>query len=1135
SAFFARALKDERFELSGQDGARFLREAAEFRDGAELLYQLTDPQRNGAKILKRALCCEDSVDYYRRSVVPFLARLGQDDMCLGTCKNDLNAVVDVVFAVPGFRRALRQTAEASTDHLAALSWFCLKAAGLRSDARTDSDWRTLADLLIAREAPCAKSLKAVFSGSEREAKRMMRASLVDVSESMPGGRHDNDRFDYRSTQIVPTVQEIQCVKPPYLPPPVSESPIDDEVAATLDRQFRLLREDMVGPMRLGLQNLVRAKHTTPGGSFAYDAVAFEGIETHPRPCLVASCELPPRHRGARLKGGEALEYWRSPSGAKNFPLGSLVALVNKREGRVEYVATIVRAEPDELASRDTFRNNRARPRVGLAFARDLDAYELADILRGLGRVTSTSLVRVCAGYFTYEPVLSCLQKMHSIPFAEELVYGKKPGVATYLAGLDVDAEIENLERSDGFEYDPSQRDALRLALATRVSVTVGPPGTGKTHLGVRLAELIYRSTTERILILTFTNHALDEFLGNLIERSITNVVRVGGRCQAQKLEKYTLQKKQQDLFNQQRSNPWSSSSCSSFDRRRYGALKQRKSECDQQISYLRKDLSKQRSWAAIQKFLEAYDPAAHESLTVPGRRRTSEPNTGEFVVVGPNGQSFKPNHLYRRWLSGYDRGDDYSRQNPRGVWSLDKQARLDLKSKWEDEISSEAREQLAEVLLEYEEVQNKLSALKEDDWRAILEQSRVIGCTTTGAARSNNQSPLKHVLEDVNISVVVIEEAGEVLEAHTLTSLQSGLKHLIMIGDHKQLRPKLEHYPLTVSAKRGFDFNVSLFERLVRSKDFPHGELSVQHRMRPEISQFIRSTTYPTLQDGPGTLSRDRVRGLTHNVLFVDHDEPEDAYAADLDDESHHHDPSNKVNRHEVAMVSAIVRYVLQQDYDPSQVVVLTPYLGQLQEIRHELRRANLGSLVGELDADDLEDDDDAESPTSSLPKKDSSVRVATIDNFQGEENDIVIASLVRSNPDGKIGFLNEPERVNVLLSRARLCEIIIGSSKTLRKAAAAGNSCWTKILDDMADQGLIHRGLPARCENHPDLPPRLLDTLKDFETRAADGGCHRPCEAVLKCGHACPLKCHPFDRKHHKQHAICSAPVIDYCKEGHV
>ena len=57
-----------------------------------------------------------------------------------------------------------------------------------------------------------------------------------------------------------------------------------------------------------------------------------------------------------------------------------------------------------------------------------------------------------------------------------------------------------------------------------------------------------------------------------------------------------------------------------------------------------------------------------------------------------------------------------------------------------------------------------------------------------------------------------------------------------------------------------------------------------------------------------------------------------------------------------------------------------------------------------------------------------SAIRVATIDNYQGEEAKIVLISLVRSNEMGQIGFLKEPERVNVMLSRARECKIIFGN-----------------------------------------------------------------------------------------------------------
>lgn len=75
----------------------------------------------------------------------------------------------------------------------------------------------------------------------------------------------------------------------------------------------------------------------------------------------------------------------------------------------------------------------------------------------------------------------------------------------------------------------------------------------------------------------------------------------------------------------------------------------------------------------------------------------------------------------------------------------------------------------------------------------------------------------------------MVEEAAEILEAHVLTTLGADTQHLIMIGDHKQLRPKVEHYDLSVQAGQGHSLNVSLFERLVLA-GLPCATLAVQHR-----------------------------------------------------------------------------------------------------------------------------------------------------------------------------------------------------------------------------------------------------------------------------------------------------------------
>ena len=87
--------------------------------------------------------------------------------------------------------------------------------------------------------------------------------------------------------------------------------------------------------------------------------------------------------------------------------------------------------------------------------------------------------------------------------------------------------------------------------------------------------------------------------------------------------------------------------------------------------------------------------------------------------------------------------------------------------------------------------------------------NRIIGCTSSGAASNAD------ILESIAPGVVLVEEAGELLEAHLLAGTHTSVKHLILIGDHKQLRPKVENHALSVVSGNGYDLNRSLFERLV--------------------------------------------------------------------------------------------------------------------------------------------------------------------------------------------------------------------------------------------------------------------------------------------------------------------------------
>ncbi|CAL4077468.1 unnamed protein product, partial [Meganyctiphanes norvegica] len=96
---------------------------------------------------------------------------------------------------------------------------------------------------------------------------------------------------------------------------------------------------------------------------------------------------------------------------------------------------------------------------------------------------------------------------------------------------------------------------------------------------------------------------------------------------------------------------------------------------------------------------------------------------------------------------------------------------------------------------------------KEQEYLFIMRKASVVGMTTTGAATYNS------ILKLLAPSIVIIEEAAEILESHVITSMTSKCKHLIMIGDHQQLKPSATVYEL---AKK-YNLETSLFERMVKN------------------------------------------------------------------------------------------------------------------------------------------------------------------------------------------------------------------------------------------------------------------------------------------------------------------------------
>lgn len=122
------------------------------------------------------------------------------------------------------------------------------------------------------------------------------------------------------------------------------------------------------------------------------------------------------------------------------------------------------------------------------------------------------------------------------------------------------------------------------------------------------------------------------------------------------------------------------------------------------------------------------------------------------------------------------------------------------------------------------------------------------------------------------------------------------------------------------------------------------------------------------------------------------------------------------------------------------------------------------------------------------------------------------------------------PERLNVLLSRARNALIIIGDSETFL-ASKKGASTWKPFFDLLKQTNSIHDGFLVKCEQHPDRQ-NVLKQPSDFDELCPDGGCSAPCGIKLSCGlHECPQRCHTLT-DHSKM--ACLALVRDRCPRQH-
>ncbi|KAL2525251.1 Regulator of nonsense transcripts 1-like protein [Abeliophyllum distichum] len=310
--------------------------------------------------------------------------------------------------------------------------------------------------------------------------------------------------------------------------------------------------------------------------------------------------------------------------------------------------------------------------------------------------------------------------------------------------------------------------------------------------------------------------------------------------------------------------------------------------------------------------------------------------------------------------------------------------------------------------------EKKYKALKRATEREISQSADVICCTCVGAGDPR--------LSNFRFRQVLIDESTQATEPECLIPLVLGAKQVVLVGDHCQLGPVIM---CKKAARAGLA--QSLFERLVLLGVKPI-RLQVQYRMHPALSEFPSNSFYEgTLQNGV-TINERQSPGIDfpwpvpNRPMF---------FYVQMGQEEISASGTSYLNRTEAANVEKIVTTFLKSGVVPSQIGVITPYEGQRAYIVNYMSRN--GSLRQQLYKE---------------------IEVASVDSFQGREKDYIILSCVRSNEHQGIGFLNDPRRLNVALTRARYGIVILGNPKVLSK-----QPLWNGLLTHYKEHECLVEG----------------------------------------------------------------------------
>lgn len=295
----------------------------------------------------------------------------------------------------------------------------------------------------------------------------------------------------------------------------------------------------------------------------------------------------------------------------------------------------------------------------------------------------------------------------------------------------------------------------------------------------------------------------------------------------------------------------------------------------------------------------------------------------------------------------------------------------------------------------------------------LFDEARVVACTLVGSA---NKLLVRH-----KFSTLFIDEAAQALEPACWIAIRRASR-VVLAGDHQQLPPTIKCYD---AMKQGL--GKTLMERIVENQPEAVTLLKVQYRMNDAIMKFSSDWFYHGEVESHESVRHRSILDWDHPIQWVDGNEILKEVNESLEQQGASEDKLDidfteqfigenhgRINKAEAELVLTTLRNYIDKIgrerflSERLDVGIISPYKVQTQYLRQQIRKREEFRPFRQV------------------------ISVNTVDGFQGQERDLILISLVRSNDSGQIGFLSDLRRMNVAMTRARMKLIIFGDKHTL-------------------------------------------------------------------------------------------------------